>query len=176
MNIDDPDDSDANLFNDTLTAFGLKQHIDTPTHYKGNILDLILMEITSHTVGKVQTGAMLSDHTTVYASLNIEKSQTHKGKTSIHKISAITDGALCQEIYKLQRVMDMLAPTKEVTMITHNRQPWYDEYVKAQHKIVRNHERKWYKYKSDCTWKAYMKEQYIYNCLLRFTKCQVLHK
>ena len=97
LHIDDPGDTDANLFIDTLTAFRLKQHINVATHFKGNTSDLILTELLSHTVGKVRTGAMLSDHITVYASLNIKKTPTHKGKASIRKISAITDEALCQE-------------------------------------------------------------------------------
>ena len=63
MHINDPMDSEASIFNDTMEAFGLKQHINAPTHNRGNTLDLIFSELnTAVSVGKVQTGSMLSDH------------------------------------------------------------------------------------------------------------------
>ena len=48
---------------------------------------------------------------------------------------------------ELTRIMDTLAPAKEVMLLTHERQPWYDDQVKAQHKIVRNREHAWKIYK-----------------------------
>ena len=88
------------------------------------------------------------------------------------------DGDLDQLITKLdtelRRVIDSLAPTKEVTVLTHRRQPWYDETVKSQHKVVRDRERVWNKYKLESTWIAYKKERNIYNRLLKFKKRQVL--
>ena len=40
MHIDDLHDADASIFLDTITALGIEQHINVPTHYKGNTLDL----------------------------------------------------------------------------------------------------------------------------------------
>ena len=42
---------------------------------------------------------------------------------------------------ELTRVMDILAPEREVSLSSHKRQPWYDTDVKNQHKVVRNRER-----------------------------------
>ena len=44
---------------------------------------------------------------------------------------------------ELTRIIDTLAPAKEIALLTLKRQPWYDDQVKAQHKIVRNRERVW---------------------------------
>ena len=41
---------------------------------------------------------------------------------------------------ELTRIMDTLAPAKEVALLTQKRQPWYDDQVKTQHKVVRNKE------------------------------------
>ena len=72
---------------------------------------------------------------------------------------------------ELSRIMDVLAPPKEVSLLTHKRQPWYDEKVKAQHKVVRNREREFGKiFILESNWKAYTKEENIYNRLLIFKK------
>ena len=47
MHIEDPTDNNYKIFVDTMEALGLKQHVVKPTHQKGNILDLILTEVTS---------------------------------------------------------------------------------------------------------------------------------
>ena len=37
--MDDPMDTEANILDDTLTAFGLLQHVNVSTHSLGNTLD-----------------------------------------------------------------------------------------------------------------------------------------
>ena len=57
-----------------MEALGLKQHITVPTHYKGNILDLIFTETTSQI--KVSQPSMLnfiSDHRLISATISVEK-------------------------------------------------------------------------------------------------------
>ena len=73
-------------------------------------------------------------------------------------------------------MIDTLAPPKEVTLSAHPRQPWFNDAVKAQHKVVRRRECAWLKYKLDLNWIAYNKERNIYNGLLTYSKCQSLSK
>ena len=40
-------DVDTVIFNDTMRAFGLEQHISGPTHVKGNTLDLIFTQFSN---------------------------------------------------------------------------------------------------------------------------------
>ena len=47
IHIDDTEDRDAQIFNDTMEALALQQHVMFPTHQPGNTLDLIFTEITS---------------------------------------------------------------------------------------------------------------------------------
>ena len=74
MHIEDTNNYNSKIFVDTMEALGLKQHITAPTHYKGNILDLIFMEATSPI--KVSQPIMLnfiSDHRLIAATINVEK-------------------------------------------------------------------------------------------------------
>ena len=74
MHIEDTNNYNSKVFVDTMEALGLKQHITAPTHYKGNILDLIFTEATS--LMKVSQPIMLnfiSDHRLITATINVEK-------------------------------------------------------------------------------------------------------
>ena len=74
MHIEDTNNYNSKIFVDTMEALGLKQHITAPTHYKGNILDLIFMEPTS--LMKVSQPIMLnfiSDHRLITATIYVVK-------------------------------------------------------------------------------------------------------
>ena len=94
MHMDDLDDVDAGIFLDTITTLGIEQHVNLPTHYKGNTLDLILSKTQGAMLGKVQRGALVSYHYLVYTLLNIEKFRVMMDTVTIRKISAITDSML----------------------------------------------------------------------------------
>ena len=196
MHIDDPTDTEANIFNNTMAALGLSQRVKMPTHQLGNTLDLIYMEPESRlSVRKVQPGPLMSDHRLMYTSLNIKKASATEEKVTVCKISAITTEQLCQEFNddpvmydgdlnelvnkfnkELSRVIDVLAPPKDVVLSSHKKQPWYDTDVKDQHKVVQNRERVWLKYKLDSTWSACKKERNIYNRLRVYKKRQMISK
>ena len=44
IHIDDTNSDEGTIFKDTMDAFGLIQHVRTPTHKDGHIMDLIMME------------------------------------------------------------------------------------------------------------------------------------
>ena len=47
FHIDDPTDSSASQFLSLLSSFNLSQHVSTPTHDKGHILDLVISSVNS---------------------------------------------------------------------------------------------------------------------------------
>ena len=77
LHVSDVDNTDSAIFNDSIEAMGLFQHVGFMTHKSGNILDLILSDITDST--KVLTTALgpyLTDHRAVIATLNIKNFHT----------------------------------------------------------------------------------------------------
>ena len=63
-------DIDATIFGDSIDALGLYQHVGFPTHNSGNVLDLIISDITND--AKVLTtspGPFITDHRAVIATL-----------------------------------------------------------------------------------------------------------
>ena len=127
-------------------------------------------------------GPFLSDHKLVSTVLNIQKPPTEKKTLSVHKLKCITDESfeaafnedaidltspvntvLHQFMDELHKALDAIAPLKEIQVAVHQRQPQFDEVIKARHKVVLNREQIWHKYPRPDTWKAYQVERNIYN-------------
>ena len=45
IHVEDHSDMEATIFNDTMQALGLKQHVNKPMHHQCNILDLFFTEV-----------------------------------------------------------------------------------------------------------------------------------
>ena len=66
LHIDDIANPDAQVFLDLLTAFGLQNHVNFPTHKSEHTLDLILSEcISCLSVKDSIPGQYISDHTSI---------------------------------------------------------------------------------------------------------------
>ena len=196
MHINDSNSNDACIFKDTFTALGLNQHVTTSTHVKGNILDLIFTEeISSIKLTSCQASSFLSDHKLVTAVLNIDKQPIEKKILSVHKLHCITEDSfksafnesaidltspietvLYQLNDELCKALDTIAPLKQIQVAAHQKQPWFNEIVKARHKVVWNRERICHKYPTPNTWKAYKVERNVYNRLLIYKKRQLITK
>ena len=57
-----------------MEALGLQQHVNQPTHQKGNILDLIFTEITSKiNLRELEILDFISDHWLISATIDVKK-------------------------------------------------------------------------------------------------------
>ena len=74
IHIEDPTNADAVIFNDTMRALDLKQHISGPTHVKGNTLDLIFTQLsTGFNITNTTLHGYILDHCMVSVNINIKK-------------------------------------------------------------------------------------------------------
>ena len=84
--INDPEDQDAKILQDTLNAFNLKQHVNIPTHNLEHTIDLIA---TSNDYrGNLLPGSYISYHRIITLNTNIPKP---KPKTEIKYVCNLTD-------------------------------------------------------------------------------------
>ena len=81
----DTESPDSTIYNDTMEAFGLHQHIDEPTHKLGNTLDLIYME-SCNRVRVIHSFIcnFISDHRVVGIALEVWK-QLVKCQSTKHR-------------------------------------------------------------------------------------------
>ena len=73
LDIDNPEDPEADQLIATIEAFRLKQHIKFPTHQLGHTLDLIATESTTKLTCTPIPGPYLSDHRMVIIETNNKK-------------------------------------------------------------------------------------------------------
>ena len=82
---------EATIFNDTIKALGLQQHVNKPTHHPGNILDIIFTEVKSDLkASNCKTFAYLSDHCLVTIDINIRKEPWERAINTIRDTSKLT--------------------------------------------------------------------------------------
>ena len=70
-------------FLDLLDSFGCTQHVFSPTHSAGHILDLVITS-SSNAVNNVSVGNFLSDHALIMFDVNISKPHTQSIMTVVN--------------------------------------------------------------------------------------------
>ena len=174
LHVSDPNDTDSAIFNDTIEAMDLLQHVGKSTHKSGNMLNVIISEIQGDTTIKtVNIVPYLSDHCTVIVTLKAKRSNPRTKVRLICGTNKITEEQWCNEFKaqnveltdnldntmallntELKRVLDTLAPEKEKKVSLKTKKSWYDnEMVGLKCKVCKL-EKKWMKYKINSLWQA----------------------
>ena len=92
LHVSDALDTDSAIFNDTTEALGLYQHVGFSTHKSGNVLDLILSDITDHSrVLTTALGPFISDHRAVIGTLSIKRVRPVINRKLVRQISKVSD-------------------------------------------------------------------------------------
>ena len=172
------DDANPAIFNDSIEAMGLYQHVGFHRHQGVNILDLVISDIHQQmTIVSTAPGPFLSNHHAIIGTLNIKKFKPSYAKIKVRQIHKITDNQWLDEIdannldltdkldtlnktltTELTRVLNTLAPEKECKVNLRTKRPWYDADLKEHKCQVRKLEKKWLKYKNE-------------GCHIAFKKC-----
>ena len=91
LHVSDDDDIDSAIFNDTIKAMGLYQHVSFTTHKLGNTLDLVINKIQGNiSVMTSALGPYLTDHWAMVSTLNIKKSQPRYDCREVRKIHKVS--------------------------------------------------------------------------------------
>ena len=187
IHINDLEDRDAQILNDTLNAFNLRQHVNIPTHNLGHTIDLIITP--NDYTGPLIPGSYLSDHRMITFSTNIPKP---KPKAETKKVCNLTDNKIQQftEVFnnaailntsnlaeatnqlnsEILRTLDKIAPQQIKKITSRIKKPWYNNNFKHQRQIVKNRERKWLKYREQPHWKAYKRERNRFITMIKYKK------
>ena len=88
LNLDNSN-GNINKFNEILTCFDLKQHVNFPTHVHGHWLDLLITKRISNCIKSVFSAAGISDHIAVISEIDCCKTKRNKEKISFRKINKI---------------------------------------------------------------------------------------
>ena len=172
-----------------MRALGLEQHISGPTPIKGNTLDLIFTELSnSFNIINTTLNGYISDHTMVPVNINIKKQKFPIETKEIRDRAKITGPNLAQNLtppefnedttideatsqfnMELLKAFDATAPIKRIKFMNTLKHPWFNKFFREQESI-KNHKRRWKKYKQQHQWQTYTKERNVYNRLLSTIK------
>ena len=163
LHISKENDVNAAIFNDSIEALGLYQHITFLTHKEGNVLDLVISEMNSNI--NIQTksqGPFLSDYCAIISTLSIKKYHQKTVPHHVHQLHKVTKNQWLGEFNtanveltcnlldmvdtlntELSRMVDTLAPTKVCKAPLRVKQPWYDHTMTDRKCKVQKLERKW---------------------------------
>ena len=87
----DTTSNDSTKFFNCLDSCNITQHVRTPTHLQGHILDLVLTPTEPTAVSNVRVGGFFSDHTIVHGQLDLVSPSAPKSNTvtfrRYHKIT-----------------------------------------------------------------------------------------
>jgi hypothetical protein len=153
-----------------FVAHGLKQHVQTPTHYKGHTLDVLLTKVSSNIVKQVQVrdpcftdkqGNLLHDHFAICAMIDASKPRPIKTKVSFRRtkqldldsfmvdikqseLHTVKDEKLVSAYHKvLLDLMDKHAPLVEKVITLRPNAPWFNEELAELKRQRRRLEEKW---------------------------------
>ena len=165
FHVDNTEDKDAAAFNSLLSSYGLKQHLEVPTHSRGHTLDLLITRTTESFIQSVDVRDMLmSDHFWVHCMVdctkpgviqkqvkyrNIKKIDTKSFNDDIAKSSLaypenFTDITHLVKTYNavLSDLLDKHAPLKERVFTVRQDAPWYSSEIADAKRACRKAERK----------------------------------
>ena len=111
FHLDSDTNTDAHRFKDSLSTCGLKQHVNEPTHIKGQTLDLVITnEDSNDTIQKLEvtdpvlcdtSGNISGDHYAISLSARLSKPRTNRVIVEFRKLRAIDTTTfkecICQE-------------------------------------------------------------------------------
>ena len=164
IHVEDTNDSLASFLQDTLTSFGIKQHVGCATHNKSHTLDLVMTRSEEHITEVHVTDPQLSDHYLVSFRLHTELVKYRKKKVQYRKLKAINldsferdlknsdlfhcnseDVDILTNLYDttLKDLLNKHAP--EITKLVSDRQtvPWYSNSIGDLRRKRRRLERRW---------------------------------
>ncbi len=163
IHVDDNACSIDRKFLATLDSFGLVQHVSTPTHVSGRLLDLVLSRLADNFVMHCYTSDLISDHFAVHTLVKVHRLVRPQKTVVLRRLKSIdreafvsdllassiftdpendTASLLAQYNTDVRAVLDKHAPliTKRLTVIPDN--PWDCEEIGTCRRSLRRWERK----------------------------------
>ena len=165
FHIDSSTDGSARRFLDLIGRLGLVQHVTSPTHRYGHILDLVLTLETDRLVKNCSVSDLISDHFMVVCAVrahrpirstkiiecrSLKRMDFEKFQTEVSALPFVTspestvDG-LVSQFDGLMSVLDKHAPLRWKKNIIRPDNPWFSTEISAARRDQRKRERAWMK-------------------------------
>ena len=96
FHLDDSNITDATKLHNLLESFNLKQHVATPIHSRGHILDLIITRSEDDLVDGIVVRD--PDHFAVHCTLKLSKPRAEQHEIRYRKLRSVDMSTLCKDL------------------------------------------------------------------------------
>ena len=186
VHANDLNNPDTEIFIDMMSALGLDQHVDFPTHKGCNTLDLLFTECIGRVeISKCGPGEYISDHLAVETNILVDKEDIVQKDITIRKLKNMDRNKFIEDLNleefpetdninilvntlekKMKESLDNNAPENSRRITVRQKNPWFSDDLREQKRLVRQIEKKWRKYQLEAQWYTLKKEQDKYRCML----------
>ena len=189
IHINHEDNPNAVIFLDTMTALGLHQHADGPTHRSGNCLDLVFTEELSRTkVKKCIISDYLSDHAVVLCELTIPKQDQIRKRIKYRNTNGIDINDFAKDLVfrecdsddleavvanfeeVVSKAINTHAPFIERDVTIRRKRPWFNDNIRHHKRKVRSLERLFKQKRTYSTWLEFNSARKVYKEALTHAK------
>ena len=160
--MDSPSDSEANDLRALLNSFGLDQHVNGATHFRGHTLDLVISRATDNLVHSCEVGHFVSDHNTInialrsgplhpirkhitfrkFKAIDLEKfSNDIEASALVHSLPSDVDDMVSCYNKVLKELLDKHAPSRTQAIAYRPLQPWMNDAILEARRNRRKAER-----------------------------------
>ena len=192
VHANDLNNPDTEIFIDTMSALGLDQHVDFPTHKGGNTLDLLFTKCIGRVeISKCSPGEYISDHLAVEANILVDKEDIFQKDITIRKLKNMDRTKFIEDLnldelpetdnintlvntleQKMKESLNCNTPETSQRITVRPKNPWLSDDLREQKRLVRQIEKKWRKYRLEAQWYTLKKERDKYKCILREIKME----
>ena len=157
VHANDLNNPDTEIFIDMMSALGLDQHVDFPTHIGGNTLDLLFTECIGRVkISKCSPGEYISDHLAVEANVLVDKEDIVHKDITIRKLKNMDRTKFIEDLnleefpetdnintlvntleQKMKESLDSNAPENSQRITVRPKNPWFSDDLREQKRLVR---------------------------------------
>jgi ribosome biogenesis protein Nip4 len=192
LHMDDSCNVNAKKFHDILESFNLKQHVSSPTHNRGHILDLIITRAEDCLVSDIVVKhPVLSDHLAVHCKLKLKKLPAERREVSFRKLKSININSMREDLksstvimdaytdlsglintyeHEFKHILDTHAPKKSRMITIRPLASWYGNSINVEKKKRRKFERRWRKSRSVSHRELYEEQCKLVNSMIKTVK------
>ena len=140
-----------------MSALGLDQHVDFPTHKGGNTLDLLFTECIGRVeIGKCGPGEYISDHLAVEANILVDKEDIFQKDIRIRKLKNMDRAKFIEDLnleeipetdnintmvntleQKMKESLNCNAPETSQRITVRPKNLWFSDDLREQKRLVR---------------------------------------
>ena len=177
----------AKLLNQTINSHNCVQHITSPTHSSGNILDLIISHITSNIISNTSVQNLITDHHIVTFFLQAPTPKRQSKIITFRKIQNIDLPAFKKDFLSnnsiildpinissidltLINTLDILVPIKTKSITQRHNIKWFNPTLNLIKRQLRAAEKTWRKSKTHEHLNSFKQISYTYRRMIKKAK------